>query len=193
MATHSRIPAWRISWTEKLGRLPSKGSQRIRQDWSDWACAQAFGHHNKYSESTMVNPILQIQNMKHRGVNNFTKVVQAAWTEWKFGPREPDYKLQRQALYMELPLTRVVAYNRFLYIIRAIPGKTVPWPKAFQYLLSQHKRIGLLPSVSVGCKQHQLLTPGTAPPSLLWIIIALLLKSKGMTLRAEFQALWKLL
>ena len=74
MATHSRIPAWRISWTEKLGRLPSKGSQRIRQDWSDWACAQAFGHHNKYSVSIMVNPILQIQNMKHRGVNNFTKL-----------------------------------------------------------------------------------------------------------------------
>ena len=194
MVTHSSIPAWRISWTEKSGRLPSKESQRIRQDWSDWTCAQAFGHHNKYSVSTMVNPLLQIQNMKHRGVNNFTKVIQAARTEWKFGPREPDYKFQGQALYIELPLTRVVAYNRFLYIIRAIPGKTVPWPKAFQYLLSQHKRIGLLPSVIVACKQYQLLTiPGTAPPSLLWKIIALLLKPKGMTLRAEFQALWQLL
>ena len=25
MATHSSIPAWRISWTEKPGRLQSKG------------------------------------------------------------------------------------------------------------------------------------------------------------------------
>ena len=29
MATHSSIPAWRISWTVKPGRLQSMGSQRI--------------------------------------------------------------------------------------------------------------------------------------------------------------------
>ena len=27
MATHSSIPAWRIPWTEELGRLQSMGSQ----------------------------------------------------------------------------------------------------------------------------------------------------------------------
>ena len=27
MATHSSIPAWRIPWTEKPGRLQSMGSQ----------------------------------------------------------------------------------------------------------------------------------------------------------------------
>ena len=32
MATHSRIIAWRISWTEEPGRLQSMGSQRIRHD-----------------------------------------------------------------------------------------------------------------------------------------------------------------
>ena len=32
MATHSRILAWRIPWTEELGRLQSIGSQRVRQD-----------------------------------------------------------------------------------------------------------------------------------------------------------------
>ena len=31
-ATHSRIPAWRIPWTEKPGRLWSIGSRRVRQD-----------------------------------------------------------------------------------------------------------------------------------------------------------------
>ena len=29
MATHSSILAWRIPWTEELGRLQSMGSQRI--------------------------------------------------------------------------------------------------------------------------------------------------------------------
>ena len=29
MATHSRILAWRISWTEEPGELQSMGSQRV--------------------------------------------------------------------------------------------------------------------------------------------------------------------
>ena len=32
MATHSRILAWRISWTEEPGGLQSIGSQRTRHD-----------------------------------------------------------------------------------------------------------------------------------------------------------------
>ena len=32
MATHSSIPAWRISWTEKPGRLQSLGLQRVGWD-----------------------------------------------------------------------------------------------------------------------------------------------------------------
>jgi len=32
MATHSSIPAWRISWMEKPGGLQSMGSQRVGQD-----------------------------------------------------------------------------------------------------------------------------------------------------------------
>jgi len=30
MATHSSIPAWKISWTEEPGGLQSMGSQRVR-------------------------------------------------------------------------------------------------------------------------------------------------------------------
>ena len=32
MATHSSILAWKISWTEELGRLQSMGLQRVRRD-----------------------------------------------------------------------------------------------------------------------------------------------------------------
>ena len=35
MATHSRILAWRIPWTEECGGLQSMGSHRVGQDWSD--------------------------------------------------------------------------------------------------------------------------------------------------------------
>ena len=33
MATHFSILAWGIPWTEELGGLQSRGSQRVRQDW----------------------------------------------------------------------------------------------------------------------------------------------------------------
>ena len=34
METLSSITAWRIPWTEELGRLQSKGLQRVRHDWA---------------------------------------------------------------------------------------------------------------------------------------------------------------
>ena len=37
-ATHFSILAWRIPWMEEPGRLQSMESQRVRHDWSDWAC-----------------------------------------------------------------------------------------------------------------------------------------------------------
>ena len=33
MATHSSIPAWKISWTEEPDGLQSMGSQRVRHNW----------------------------------------------------------------------------------------------------------------------------------------------------------------
>ena len=39
MATHSRILAWRILWTEEPGGLQSMGSERIGHDCSDLAAA----------------------------------------------------------------------------------------------------------------------------------------------------------
>ena len=37
VATHSSIPAWRISWTEKPGGLQSVGLQRLGHNWRDSA------------------------------------------------------------------------------------------------------------------------------------------------------------
>ena len=34
MATHFSILAWRIPWTEELGKLQSMGSQRVGLDWA---------------------------------------------------------------------------------------------------------------------------------------------------------------
>ena len=37
MAFLSSILAWRIPWTEETGGLQSRGSQRVRQNWSDFS------------------------------------------------------------------------------------------------------------------------------------------------------------
>ena len=34
-ATHASILAWRIQWTEEPDGLLSKGSERVRHEWSD--------------------------------------------------------------------------------------------------------------------------------------------------------------
>ena len=41
MATHSRILAWRIPWTEEPGGLQSIGLQRVRHNWSNLAHTHA--------------------------------------------------------------------------------------------------------------------------------------------------------
>ena len=41
MATHFSVLAWRISGTGEPGGLPSVGSHRVGQDWSDLAAAAA--------------------------------------------------------------------------------------------------------------------------------------------------------
>ena len=41
MAAHSSVLAWRIPGTGEPGGLPSLGSHRVGQDWSDLAAAAA--------------------------------------------------------------------------------------------------------------------------------------------------------
>ena len=45
MATHSSILAWRIPGMEECGGLPSVGSHKVGQDWSDLAAAAAAFHY----------------------------------------------------------------------------------------------------------------------------------------------------
>ena len=49
MATHSRILAWEILWTEEPGGLQSIGSQRVRHDWNDLLSTHAQTHTNTCS------------------------------------------------------------------------------------------------------------------------------------------------
>ena len=42
MATHSSVLAWRILGAGEPGGLPSMGSHRVRQDWSDLAAAAKY-------------------------------------------------------------------------------------------------------------------------------------------------------
>ena len=45
VATHSRLPAWRIPGTGEPGGLPSVGLHRVGHDWSDLAAAAAVTFH----------------------------------------------------------------------------------------------------------------------------------------------------
>ena len=42
IATHPRILAWKIPWTEEPGTLQFMGSQRVRHDWATEHSCTAF-------------------------------------------------------------------------------------------------------------------------------------------------------
>ena len=52
-ATHSSLLAWRIPWTEEPGGLQSTGSQRVVQDWSNWAHVFYFRIDFRWLQETM--------------------------------------------------------------------------------------------------------------------------------------------
>ena len=47
MATHSRIPAWRIPWTEEHFWVQSTGLQRVRHDWVTSLTHSNYGEDNE--------------------------------------------------------------------------------------------------------------------------------------------------
>ena len=53
-ATHSSIHAWRIPWTEELGRLQFTGLQTVGHDGSDLACLHAWTKTITVSEETVL-------------------------------------------------------------------------------------------------------------------------------------------
>ena len=54
MATHYRILAWEIPWTEELGGLQFTGLQRVGHDGSDLACLHAWTKTIAVSEETVL-------------------------------------------------------------------------------------------------------------------------------------------
>ena len=61
MANHSRIPAWKIPWTEKHGRLQSKGLQRVGHSWTQAPTLQKNTYHS-WSEIRKVSASLSIMS-----------------------------------------------------------------------------------------------------------------------------------
>ena len=54
MASHSSILAWRITWTEELGRLQSMGLQTVRHDWVTSLSLFTFMHWRRKWQPTPV-------------------------------------------------------------------------------------------------------------------------------------------
>ena len=103
MATHSRILAWRIAWTEEPEGLQSEGSQRVGHDWSDltrthihwvfWVTSLKSGKAEHNSQNNHPDhPPLQLTldptpgvtsyHQRHVGVNHMLMAYRA--TSWYF-------------------------------------------------------------------------------------------------------------
>ena len=89
MATHSRILAWRIPWTEKPDRLQSMGSQRVGHDWAT-NTHRVFAHKGliksarKQSHNGMP---ATVENMKEK--NNKETLHVLMWTDFQDIQLEP--------------------------------------------------------------------------------------------------------
>ena len=68
-AAHSSVPAWRIPRTERPGRLPSTGSQRVGHDGRDLAYVQAKGETHTSGDSPEKKKKKSLQG-KIRGEGN---------------------------------------------------------------------------------------------------------------------------
>ena len=67
MTAHFSILAWRIPWTEEPGRLQTRGLQRVRHDWSDWACKLASSgpwHHDQSQTLVAIGPTASTEGQK---------------------------------------------------------------------------------------------------------------------------------
>ena len=64
MAKHFRILAWRISWTEKSGRLQSMGLQRVRHDWVTSLTLTAEGPGSITGRGTKIPQVAQVGPQK---------------------------------------------------------------------------------------------------------------------------------
>ena len=72
MGTHSSILAWRIPWTEELGRLQSIRPRRVRHSWATW-------HSNELSSQAIPSPPLSHHNSEDQGLRTSRKSLLTPW------------------------------------------------------------------------------------------------------------------
>ena len=64
IATHARILAWRIPWTEEPGGLQSAGSQRVGHDWVTKHSIPIYNSHRLWM-AVLFNPVVLAKNVGH--------------------------------------------------------------------------------------------------------------------------------
>ena len=91
MATHSSILAWRIPWTEEPSGLQSMELQRVRHDWSDWACVHPW----RISRIEMVSVFFDIsEQLSHTWMHLCLEkllweiTANPYWSEFQWLPEE---------------------------------------------------------------------------------------------------------
>ena len=55
METHSSILAWRIPWTEELGRLQSIGSQRLRHEATEHTHSTIWMYYHLFNQPPIIS------------------------------------------------------------------------------------------------------------------------------------------
>ena len=68
MATHSSVLAWRIPWTEEPSMLQSKGSQRVRRDWTTNIFSGRNTVHNVESLQSLGGRLWRSWDKRHSSV-----------------------------------------------------------------------------------------------------------------------------
>ena len=74
MATHSRILAWKIPWTEEPGGLQSRGLQKVRHNW----VTNTHFYHCKFLDNSQ---FLETQNVELI-MNKIRSVQSLPFTSW---------------------------------------------------------------------------------------------------------------
>ena len=104
MATHSRTLAWKVPWMGEPGRLQSKGSQRVRQDWATSLSLRA----SLIAQLVKNPPAMQetlVQFLGQTfGFQNHCRWWLQPWNQkmlapWKKSYEQPKWHIKKQRLY----------------------------------------------------------------------------------------------
>ena len=137
MATHSSVLAWRIPRTGEPGGLPSVGSHRVGQDWSDLEAVMACG--------ILDLSVVKVPSLNHWTAREFWKIIFKMIFSWE-EINIPDKILRRILNKLELdnrlfwnqaqqPLRALMTLNQtFLFLKMSVqpPGFPIKWPQSYE-------------------------------------------------------------